>query len=69
MNDFKIDALMDSIKMQQDIMIESQALIRQAQSMLDENNPRYKKALEKTLHLQEKLIEELQKQKKGEIKG
>lgn len=68
MNDFKIDALRDSIKMQQDIMIESQALIRQAQSMLDENNPRYKRALEKTFHLQQSLIEELQKQKKEETK-
>jgi hypothetical protein len=64
----KIESLRESIKMQDDIMIESQASIRQAHATLERMNIQYKRALEQKIHLQERLIEELQKPKKEETK-
>lgn len=62
----KIKSLEEAIKMQDGIMVESQAQIRQAQAILENMNMQYKRAMEKKLHLQEKMIEELIKQKEAE---
>lgn len=64
MDQSKIDSLRESINMQENIMMESQASIRQAHAVLEKMNFQYKRALEQKIHLQEKLIEELQKPNK-----
>jgi hypothetical protein len=60
-NKEKIKALQDSIKLQEGIMIESQAQIRQAHDILEKMGKEYKRAMEEKLNLQQRLIDELQK--------
>jgi hypothetical protein len=52
----KIEALKEAIKMQEGIMIETQAQIRQAEIIIEGSQKHYKRAMENKLELQKKLI-------------
>lgn len=58
----KIKAIRETLRLKDQILIECQAQIRQAHSILENMSDRYKRAMEDKLYLQEQLIEELQKE-------
>lgn len=62
----KIEAIQETIKLKDQILIECQAQIRQAQGILENMSDRYKRALEDKLYLQQQLIEELKKGSQNE---
>lgn len=57
----KIKALEETIHLKENVMRECQTQIRQAQSILENMNDKYKRAMEDKLYLQQQLIEELKK--------
>ena len=63
MNTDRIKGLEDAIKLQEGIMIETQTMIRQAEDILQKMKPRYQRAMEEKINLQDKLIEEMKKKK------
>lgn len=58
----KIKELQEAIKLKDEVLIECQAQIRQAHSILESMSDKYKRAMEGKLYLQQQLIEELKKE-------
>lgn len=61
MQNDKIRALQESIKLQEGIMIETQNQIRQAENILISSKKQYQRAMEEKINLQDKLIAEINK--------
>ena len=57
----KQKALQESIKLWEDIMVETQSQIRQAENILERASKEYKRAMQEKSYLQDKLIEENEK--------